>query len=79
VLVCERVDPETIAALAHWPQQQGVARLAIYSPRPTTLAEQLAARGIEANCYSLLDAILRGQTNSPRPPAGEGLGERAIP
>ena len=86
VLVCERVNPETIAALTNWPQQQGVARLAIYSPRPTTLAEQLAARGIEANCYSLLDAILRGQSNSPRPPAGEALhfrwsgpGKRAIP
>jgi adenine-specific DNA-methyltransferase len=65
VLVCAHVDPETITALANWPQHQGVARLAIYSPRPTTLAEQLAARGIEANCYSLLDAILRGQTNSP--------------
>jgi adenine-specific DNA-methyltransferase len=75
VLVCAQIDPETIAALAAWPQQQGVARLAIYSPRPTTLAEQLAARGIEANCYSLLDAILRGQTNSP----DSMPGERAIP
>jgi adenine-specific DNA-methyltransferase len=74
VLVCAQVDPETIAALAAWPQQQGVARLAIYSPRPTTLAEQLAARGIEANCYSLLDAILRGQSNSPSP-----QGERVNP
>lgn len=79
VLVCAHVEPETITALTNWPQQQGVARLAIYSPRPTTLAEQLAARGIEANCYSLIDAILRGQTNPPRPPAGEGPGERAIP
>ena len=61
VLVCERVDGETVAALAAWPQRYGAARLAVYSPRPTTLAEQLTARAIEANCYSLLDALLRGQ------------------
>ena len=66
VLVCERVDGETVAALAAWPQRHGAARLAVYSPRPTTLAEQLAARGIEANCYSLLDALLRGQAGGNR-------------
>jgi adenine-specific DNA-methyltransferase len=60
VLVCERVDAETIAQLAAWPAQQGVARLAVYSPRPATLAEQLLAHGVEANCYSLLEAVLRG-------------------
>jgi adenine-specific DNA-methyltransferase len=61
VLLCERVDAETIASLVDWRAQNGVARLAIYSPRPSTLAEQLAAAGIEANCYSLLDAVMRGQ------------------
>jgi adenine-specific DNA-methyltransferase len=61
VLLCERVDAETIASLVDWRAQNGVARLAIYSPRPSTLAEQLAASGIEANCYSLLDAVMRGQ------------------
>ena len=60
VLLCERVDDATLAELAAWPARTGVARLAIYAPRPKTLAEQLAARGIEANCYSLLDALLRG-------------------
>jgi adenine-specific DNA-methyltransferase len=61
VLLCERVDAETIASLVDWRAQNGVARLAIYSPRPSTLAEQLAAAGVEANCYSLLDAVMRGQ------------------
>lgn len=61
VLLCERVDAETIASLVDWRAQNGIVRLAIYSPRPTTLAEQLAAAGIEANCYSLLDAVMRGQ------------------
>lgn len=66
VLVCERVDGETVATLAAWPERHGAARLAVYSPRPATLAEQLAARGIEANCYSLLDALLRGQAGGNR-------------
>jgi len=61
VLVCERVDGEMLDALAAVLQQPGVARLAVFSPRPATLAEQLAARGVAANCYSLLDALMRGQ------------------
>ena len=44
-LLCERVDAETITSLVDWRAQNGVARLAIYSPRPSTLAEQLAALG----------------------------------
>src|SRR5574343_30993 len=60
VLLCERVDEETLAELTAWPGRHGVARLAVYAPRPKTLAEQLAARGVEANCYSLLGALLRG-------------------
>lgn len=66
VLLCERVDDATLAELAAWPARTGVARLAIYAPRPKTLAEQLAARGIEANCYSLLDALLRGPAGGRR-------------
>ncbi|MBI5917844.1 MAG: site-specific DNA-methyltransferase [Nitrosomonadales bacterium] len=61
LLVCNEVNAETIATLAAWPQQHGAARLAIYSTRPQTLSEQLAARGVEANCYSLMDALLSGQ------------------
>jgi adenine-specific DNA-methyltransferase len=61
LLVCHEIDADTIARLAAWPQQTGAARLAVYSSRPDTLREQLAARGVEANCYSLMDAILAGQ------------------
>ena len=32
--------------------------------RPDTLREQLAARGVEANCYSLMDVLLSGQRGS---------------
>lgn len=61
LLVCNEVTADTIKTLADWPQKYGVARLAVYSPRPDTLRDQLAARGVEANCYSLMDALLRGQ------------------
>lgn len=61
LLVCHEIDADTIARLAAWPQQTGAARLAVYSSRPDTLREQLAARGVEANCYSLMDALLGGQ------------------
>ncbi|MDP4029834.1 MAG: site-specific DNA-methyltransferase [Gallionella sp.] len=64
LLVCNEVTPDTIETLAAWPQQHGAARLAIYSTRPKTLSEQLAARGVEANCYSLMDALLSGQRGS---------------
>ncbi|MDZ7585260.1 MAG: site-specific DNA-methyltransferase [Thiobacillus sp.] len=61
LLVCHEIDADTLARLAAWPQQTGAARLAVYSSRPDTLREQLAARGVEANCYSLMDAIFAGQ------------------
>jgi adenine-specific DNA-methyltransferase len=64
LLLCLEVNADTIATLAAWPEQQGVARLAVYSSRPKSLSEQLAARGIEANCYSLMDALMRGQMGS---------------
>ncbi len=64
LLVCNEVNPDTIETLAAWPQQHGAARLAIYSSRPQTLSEQLAARGVEANCYSLMDALMSGQRGS---------------
>lgn len=64
LLVCGEVNAGTIAILAAWPQQHGAARLAVYSTRPDTLREQLAARGVEANCYSLIDAVLGGQARA---------------
>jgi adenine-specific DNA-methyltransferase len=64
LLVCHEVNADTIAMLAAWPQQHGAARLAVYSSRPKTLSEQLALRGVEANCYSLMDALLSGQRGS---------------
>lgn len=64
LLVCTEVVPETIERLAAWPAQHGVARLAVYSPRPGSLSEQLAVRGVDANCYSLMDALQQGQAQA---------------
>ena len=58
VLLCAAVDENTIATLAAWPAE----RLAVYSPRPATVRNQLEQRGLSVNSYSLLDALLRGQT-----------------
>ncbi len=64
LLLCLEVNADTIATLVAWPEQHGAARLAVYSSRPKSLSEQLAARGVIANCYSLMDALLRGQMGS---------------
>ena len=57
-LLCPEVTAAAIEQLATWP----AARLAVYSPRPETVAEALVSRGRTVNSYSLLDALLRGQT-----------------
>ena len=61
VLFCSDVTPQIVDKLANWPQVAGVTRMAIYAPRPTTVREQLIARGVQANCYGLVDTMLRGQ------------------
>ena len=53
--------------LTEWADQQLRQSILQGDHRPgdtlviSTLAEQLAAAGVEANCYSLLDAVMRGQ------------------
>jgi adenine-specific DNA-methyltransferase len=61
LLVCDKVNAATVKTLAAWPEKSGAARLAVYTLRPETLREKLAAQGVEANCYSLMDALLGGQ------------------
>ena len=57
ILLCAEVNEEVIEQLANWPAE----RIAVYSPRPDTVRQQLESRGITVNSYSLLDALLRGQ------------------
>jgi adenine-specific DNA-methyltransferase len=58
VLLCSEVNPDTLAQLAAWPAE----RLAVYSPRPDSVRDYLLSQGRDINSYSLLDALLRGQT-----------------
>ncbi len=60
LLVCNEVNAATLKILSDWPRKYNAARLAVYSTRPDTLREQLAARGVEANCYSVIDVFLDG-------------------
>jgi adenine-specific DNA-methyltransferase len=57
VLLCAEVNESVINQLAQSPAK----RLAVYSPRPDTVRQQLEGRGVTVNSYSLLDALLRGQ------------------
>lgn len=62
-VLCAQVTPETLDALAALPAAHGVARLAVFCPRPKALAALLADRGVEANTYSITDALLKGQAS----------------
>lgn len=64
ILLCVEVNALTVEELAAWPQAHGVQRLAVYCERPVALHEALEARGVDANCYSLVEALLSGQTGS---------------
>jgi len=59
LLLCPEVTPQTLETLANWPAE----RLAVYSPRPDTVRDWLQQAGKPANSYSLLEALLRGQTS----------------
>jgi len=58
------VDAASIDLLVNWTQAHGVARIAVYGERPDSLREALAARGVEAVCYGLLDTLRHGQAGA---------------
>ena len=60
-VICHAATPEAVNALAALPVRHGLARLAVFCPRPKALAALLAERGVEANTYSIADALLKGQ------------------
>ena len=67
-VLCSQTTPKVLDALAALPAAYGVARLAVFSARPKALAALLQERGIEANTYSLTDALLKGQVNAKTKP-----------
>jgi adenine-specific DNA-methyltransferase len=77
-VLCWQATPEALDALAALPAAYGVARLAVFGPRPKALAALLQKRGMEANTYSLTDALLKGQV-SPQAKAPAPTGAVAAP
>ncbi|CAB3681224.1 hypothetical protein R8871_02520 [Paraburkholderia graminis C4D1M] len=63
-VLCAQIEPETVDALAALPSAYGVTRLAVYCPRPKALAGLLTDRGVDANTYSITDALLEGQVSN---------------
>jgi len=61
-VLCLDATPDALDTLAALPAQHGLARLAVYCPRPNALAALLAERGVQANTYSITEALLRGQS-----------------
>lgn len=67
LVLCHNTSAATLDALAQLPAQYGAARLAVFCQRPKGLPAQLQARGVpQAVAYSLVDALLKGQAQSPR-------------
>ena len=77
-VLCWQATPEALDALAALPAAYGVARLAVFGPRPKALAALLQKRGMEANTYSLTDALLKGQV-SPQAKTPAPTGAVAAP
>jgi adenine-specific DNA-methyltransferase len=63
-VLCPQATPDTLDALADLLAAHGLARVAVFCPRPKALAALLAERGIEANTYSITDALLKGQVGA---------------
>ena len=60
-VLCWQATPEAVDQLAALPAAYGVSRLAVYCPRPKGLQALLQARGVQANTYSVAEALLKGQ------------------
>ena len=79
IVLCTQVTPLTIDALADLPDSLGAARLAVFCPRPKALVALLAERGVEANAYSITDALLRGQAGNKEFSASAVVGSSEVP
>ena len=63
-VLCPKLTPGTLEALVTLPAVYGMKRLAVFCPRPKALAALLAERGIEANTYSINNALTKGQVRA---------------
>jgi adenine-specific DNA-methyltransferase len=64
ILMCKEVNTQALQELMAWPDTHGVQRLAVYCERPQALQEALEAKGLDAHCYSVLDALRNGQAGA---------------
>ncbi len=76
-VLCWQATPEALDTLAALPAAHGAARLAVFCPRPKGLPALLAARGVQANAYSITDALLKGQGQALGRGQGQGNGQRS--
>lgn len=61
LVLCAKINAQTLDALCALPQQHEVARLVVYASRSKSLSAQLAERNIEADVYSLHSALTQNQ------------------
>jgi adenine-specific DNA-methyltransferase len=74
ILVCSVVTESVLAQLVSWP----APRIAVYSRRPASMARLLEAKGVQANCYGLNEALRFGQSKAAkRKTAAASLGVAA--
>lgn len=66
ILLCVRVDNESITTLAGWTKVHRVDRIAVYSERPESVREAMELRGVDATCYGLYEALRHGQAGGAR-------------
>lgn len=62
IVLCREVNDQVVEELVAWPRTHGMQRIAVYCERPLALQEALEEQGIDANCHSLIDALLSGQS-----------------
>ncbi|MBY0453466.1 MAG: hypothetical protein K2Q11_01110 [Burkholderiaceae bacterium] len=65
-VLCWHMTPHIVEELAALPAAYGASRLAVFCPRPKGLPALLQVHGIEANAYSINDALLKGQTSKSK-------------
>ena len=57
LVLCSLVNEDTLEQLTALPSVHGVSRLVVYAPRPKSLSAYLSERGIQAQVYSLRNAL----------------------
>ncbi|AVO43414.1 site-specific DNA-methyltransferase [Simplicispira suum] len=57
LVLCSQVNEDTLEQLTALPSMHGVSRLVVYAPRPKSLSAYLADHGVQAQVFSLRNAL----------------------